>query len=113
MGTPGSFQLADFKAFASLIPRALSYRQSDQCRQVNLSGITRLVRFDEDGKRTKVDLEILNLRNNSFKKVSSCRIFVSRLFSKIQYQFSCGRSRSLVYKAFFSSWFSTSFPNQV
>ena len=39
--------------------------------QVNLDGLTGPINFNEYGKRKGVDLEILNLRNNSFKKVSS------------------------------------------
>ena len=63
--------LVDFKVFASLILVVLSHKRSEQYRQANLTGITGFVRFDEDGKRTGVDLEILNLRNNSFKTVST------------------------------------------
>ena len=43
---------------------------SSHIQQVNIDGITGPVKFDDDGKRTAVELEILNLRNNSFVKVS-------------------------------------------
>ena len=36
-----------------------------------MGGITGPVKFGKDGKRTGVEVEILNLRNNSFVKVSS------------------------------------------
>ena len=36
-----------------------------------MDGLTGPVKFSEDGKRTRVELEILNLRNNSFVKVSA------------------------------------------
>lgn len=37
--------------------------------QISLDGLTGPVNFNEYGQRKKTDLEILNLRNNSFKKV--------------------------------------------
>ena len=40
------------------------------CEQVNLDGATGNIEFNEKGKRTGVELDILNLRNNSFVKVS-------------------------------------------
>ena len=46
-------------------------------RQVSLDGVTGPVQFNEDGKRRETQLEILNLRNNSFKKV--CKQVTSRL----------------------------------
>ena len=39
-------------------------------KQVHLDGLTGPVQFDEHGKRSEIELEILNLRNNSFEKVS-------------------------------------------
>lgn len=44
---------------------------NDRYPQVVLDGITGPIKFNDDGKRTGVELEILNLRNNFFKKVSS------------------------------------------
>ena len=40
-------------------------------QQVNFDGVTGPVRFNKDGKREGVRLEILNLRNDSFRKVST------------------------------------------
>ncbi|XP_068704921.1 glutamate receptor 2-like [Montipora foliosa] len=40
-------------------------------KKVNIDGITGPVKFDDDGKRTAVELEILNLRNNSFVKIGN------------------------------------------
>ena len=40
-------------------------------QQVNFDGVTGPVRFSQDGKRAGVRLEILNLRNDSFRKVST------------------------------------------
>ncbi|XP_068737794.1 glutamate receptor 2-like isoform X1 [Montipora capricornis] len=40
-------------------------------KKVNIDGITGPVKFDDDGKRTTVELEILNLRNNSFVKIGN------------------------------------------
>ena len=40
-------------------------------QQVNFDGVTGPVRFSQDGKRAVVRLEILNLRNDSFRKVST------------------------------------------
>ena len=34
-----------------------------------MNGLTGPIKFDENGKRKGIELEILNLRNNSFKKV--------------------------------------------
>ena len=40
-------------------------------QQVNIDGVTGSIRLDKDGMRTdQVELEILNLRNNSFITVS-------------------------------------------
>jgi len=41
----------------------------DCIKKVNLDGITGEVQFDENGRRNGIQLEILNLRNNSFKKI--------------------------------------------
>ena len=41
----------------------------DSSPQVYLYGITGEVKFDENGRRNGIHLEILNLRNNSFEKV--------------------------------------------
>ena len=38
-------------------------------KQVSLNGTTGFLQFNEQGERKRVELEILNLRNNSFKKV--------------------------------------------
>ena len=38
--------------------------------QAKLNGSTGTIHFNEYGKRKGVELEILNLRNNSFQKVS-------------------------------------------
>ena len=43
-------------------------------QQVNFEGITGPVRFSQDGKRAGVQLEILNLRKDSFRKVSTPKI---------------------------------------
>ena len=40
-------------------------------QQVNFDGVTGPVRFSQDGKRAGAKLEILNLRNGSFRKVST------------------------------------------
>ncbi|XP_068737746.1 glutamate receptor 4-like isoform X2 [Montipora capricornis] len=40
-------------------------------KKVNIDGVTGPVKFDDDGKRTAVELEILNLRNNSFVKIGN------------------------------------------
>ncbi|XP_078384334.1 glutamate receptor 2-like [Oculina patagonica] len=40
-------------------------------RKVYLDGITGTINFNEHGKRKGVDLEILNLRNNSYKKIGT------------------------------------------
>ena len=37
--------------------------------QVSLDGVTGHVQFDGDGRRRGIELEILNLRNNSFERV--------------------------------------------
>jgi len=36
-----------------------------------MDGLTGPIHFDEYGTRTEIELEILNLRNNSFTKVSN------------------------------------------
>ena len=41
-------------------------------KQVNLDGMTGRLQFNEHGERKGIQLETLNLRNNSFKKVGSC-----------------------------------------
>ncbi|XP_078382291.1 glutamate receptor 2-like [Oculina patagonica] len=38
-------------------------------KKVNLDGLTGPIQFNENGKRKEIELEILNLRNNSFKKI--------------------------------------------
>ena len=40
-------------------------------QQVTFDGVTGPVRFSQDGKRAGAQLEILNLRNSSFRKVST------------------------------------------
>ena len=40
-------------------------------QQVTFDGVTGPVRFSQDGKRAGAQLEILNLRNGSFRKVST------------------------------------------
>ena len=35
-----------------------------------MDGITGPVKFNENGERREIEFEILNLRNNTFKKVS-------------------------------------------
>lgn len=47
-------------------------------KQVSLDGLTGPVKFNENGKRRKIELEILNLRNNLFKSVSSKEILDHR-----------------------------------
>ena len=49
----------------------LQLKASDLYQQVNIDGITGPVKFNEDGMRAEVELDILNLRNNSFVKVST------------------------------------------
>ena len=44
--------------------------------QVHLDGITGPVQFDEYGKRKEIDLEVLNLRNNFFERVSSKEVML-------------------------------------
>ena len=44
---------------------------NDIYQQVNFDGVTGPVRFSQDGKRAGAQLEILNLRNGSFRKVST------------------------------------------
>ena len=39
-------------------------------KQASLDGLTGPLHFSEDGARIKIELDILNLRNNSFNKVS-------------------------------------------
>lgn len=57
--------------------------------QVNFDGITGSVRFSEDGERAAVELEILNLRNDSFQQVStmkwSANSFEARIEKKLRY----------------------------
>ena len=49
-------------------------------QQVNFDGVTGPVRFNKDGKRAGVRLEILNLRNDSFRKVrTKIKFMVNRL----------------------------------
>ncbi|XP_020619406.1 uncharacterized protein LOC110057163 [Orbicella faveolata] len=40
-------------------------------KKISLDGLTGPVNFNEYGQRKKTDLEILNLRNNSFKKIGT------------------------------------------
>ncbi|XP_067050317.1 glutamate receptor ionotropic, kainate 3-like [Acropora muricata] len=40
-------------------------------RKASLDGLTGPIHFSEDGARTKIELDILNLRNDSFKKIGS------------------------------------------
>lgn len=40
-------------------------------KKVNLDGITGPIQFDENGERKGVELQILNLRNNTFKKIGT------------------------------------------
>ena len=46
-------------------------RCSDHSLQVNINGFTGPIKFDDNGIRKGIGMEILNLRNNSFKKVRS------------------------------------------
>ena len=41
-----------------------------------MDGLTGPIKFDENGKRKGIELEILNLRNNSFKEVRSKKVQV-------------------------------------
>ncbi|XP_067047695.1 glutamate receptor 2-like [Acropora muricata] len=41
----------------------------DCMKKVNLDGYTGEIKFDENGRRKRIHLEILNLRGNSFKKI--------------------------------------------
>ena len=64
----------------------LNPKVEDFSPQVNLDGITGEVKFDENGRRRgiQLSLEILNLRNNSFKKVILYLGLISlTLFSKV------------------------------
>ena len=58
-------------------------------RQVNFDGMTGSVRFSEGGERAGVQLEILNLRNDSFEQVStmkwSTNSFEARIEKKLRY----------------------------
>ena len=45
-----------------------------------MDGLTGPIKFDENGKRKGIELEILNLRNNSFKKVRSKIPYLYLLF---------------------------------
>ena len=47
-----------------------------------MDGLTGPIKFDENGKRKGIELEILNLRNNSFKKVRSKIPYWHLLFFK-------------------------------
>ena len=40
------------------------------CKQASLDGLTGPIHFSEDGARTRIELDVLNLRKNVFKKVS-------------------------------------------
>lgn len=40
--------------------------------QVGMEGLTGPVHFDDYGKRRGINLEIINLRGNSFTKVNYC-----------------------------------------
>ncbi|KAK2553030.1 Glutamate receptor ionotropic [Acropora cervicornis] len=40
-------------------------------REASLDGLTGPLHFSEDGARARIELDILNLRNNSFKKIGS------------------------------------------
>ena len=53
-------------------------------RQVNFDGITGSVRFNEDGERAEVQLEILNLRNDSFQQVSTMKWSTNSFQAKIE-----------------------------
>ena len=50
--------------------------------KVDIAGITGPVQFDENGRRIVSRLDILNLRNNSFKKVSSKKSVNNHIFSR-------------------------------
>lgn len=62
-------------------------------KQVNLDGLSGPIQFNEYGKRKGIELEILNLRNNYFKKVSNHKTLLSKItaFSWISVCFSLGR----------------------
>ena len=47
-----------------------------------MDGSTGPIKFDENGKRKGIELEILNLRNNSFRKVRSKISYWHLLFFK-------------------------------
>ena len=55
-------------------------------KQVNLDGMTGRLQFNEHGERKGIQLETLNLRNNSFKKVGSCSTIT--VLSNLNFQFS-------------------------
>ena len=48
--------------------------------KVDIAGITGPVQFDENGRRIVSRLEILNLRNDSFKRVSSMKAMNNPIF---------------------------------
>ena len=48
--------------------------------KVDIAGISGPVQFDENGRRIVSRLDILNLRNNSFKKVSSKKGMNNHIF---------------------------------
>ena len=48
--------------------------------KVDIAGITGPVKFDENGRRIVSRLEILNLRNDSFKRVSSMKAMNNPIF---------------------------------
>ena len=49
--------------------------------KVDIAGITGPVKFDENGRRIVSRLEILNLRNDTFKRVSSMKGMNNPIFS--------------------------------
>ena len=53
-------------------------------RQVNFDGMTGSVRFSEDGERAGVQLEILNLRNDSFEQVSTMKWSTNSFEARIE-----------------------------
>ena len=52
-------------------------------KQASLDGLTGPIHFSEDGARTKIELDILNLRNNSFKKVSHTKHHKLKSFTTV------------------------------
>ena len=51
--------------------------------KVDIAGITGPVQFDEKGRRIVSRLDILNLRNDTFKKVSSMKGMNNPIFSAL------------------------------